>query len=69
MRIYLHSFLLLALVTCGCKPLEASPVKSARAHFQLPLWPGSVPDARSAAGPEIVTVATEMVAGKPWHWV
>jgi len=36
-------------------------------HTQLPIWPGSVPDARRAEGPEVATTVNDSpVAGKPW---
>ncbi|MDE1178728.1 MAG: alpha/beta hydrolase [Edaphobacter sp.] len=38
-------------------------------HTQIPLWPGAVPDARAAKGPEhmeAVTDPKDFVAGKPW---
>ncbi len=36
-------------------------------HTQAPIWPGSVPDARPAEGPEVATTAKEsLVAGRPW---
>ncbi len=37
-------------------------------HTQLPIWPGAVPDAQPAKGPESVetTGKESLVAGKPW---
>lgn len=38
-------------------------------HTQIPLWPGAIPDARQAAGPEYTEAVSdpkEFVAGKPW---
>ena len=36
-------------------------------HTQVPIWPGSVPDAQPAAGPEdMKPVEDSLVAGKPW---
>ncbi|HEU5340422.1 alpha/beta hydrolase [Edaphobacter sp.] len=36
-------------------------------HAQIPIWPGAIPDARPAKGPEkSVAVTNELVAGKPW---
>jgi len=38
-------------------------------HLQIPLWPGSIPDARPTNGPEhmeAVSDPKEFVAGKPW---
>src|SRR4051794_643537 len=38
-------------------------------HSQLPIWPGSVPDAQPVPGTEYVkTTKNEMVAGKPYVW-
>ncbi|HEV8433213.1 MAG TPA: alpha/beta hydrolase [Thermoanaerobaculia bacterium] len=43
-------------------------------HTQLPIWPGAVPDARSAKGPEFAGTVTDsgkvrLVGGKPWIYV
>ncbi|HEY0791969.1 MAG TPA: alpha/beta hydrolase [Chthoniobacterales bacterium] len=36
-------------------------------HMQVPIWPGVVPDAQPAAGPEgMKPVEDQPVAGKPW---
>ncbi len=36
-------------------------------HTQIPIWPGTPPDARPAKGPETTELVTkEPVAGKPW---
>ena len=37
-------------------------------HTQIPIWPGAVPDARPAKGPEITktTGKESLVAGRPW---
>src|ERR1700689_2722730 len=40
-------------------------------HTQVPIWPGAVPDAQPAAGPEDVTTTgrESLVAGRPWVYV
>jgi acetyl esterase/lipase len=39
-------------------------------HTQVPIWPGAVPDAQPAAGPEDAgTVKDRLVAGRPWVYV
>jgi acetyl esterase/lipase len=39
-------------------------------HTQIPIWPGAVPDAQPAPGPEdTVIVKDHLVAGKTWVWV
>jgi acetyl esterase/lipase len=37
----------------------------------MPIWPGAVPDAQPAAGPEVSTTTgkDDLVAGKPYVWV
>jgi acetyl esterase/lipase len=37
-------------------------------HAQVPIWPGTVPDARPVAGPEFANITTgdHFVAGRPW---
>src|SRR5579863_2345266 len=35
-------------------------------HTQVPIWPGTVPDAQSVAGPEVTTMDKNfLIAGKP----
>ncbi len=44
-------------------------------HTQVPIWPGPVPDARPAGGPEIAATVVDkagnkrLVGGKPWVYV
>ena len=39
-------------------------------HIQVPIWPGAVPDARPATGPETTAVETkDVVAGRPWVYI
>ena len=39
-------------------------------HTQVPIWPGSVPDARPFTGPETTKVdAKDLVAGRPWLYI
>jgi len=35
-------------------------------HAQLPIWPGTVPDAHPVSGPEYMTTNKNLIAGKPW---
>src|SRR5262249_4184622 len=54
----------------GPTPWQPSP-----GHTQIPIWPGTPPDARSMDGPEVAgTVVDEhgqpvLVGGKPWVYV
>jgi acetyl esterase/lipase len=39
-------------------------------HTQVPIWPGAVPDARPATGPETIKADTkDLVAGRPWVYI
>jgi acetyl esterase/lipase len=39
-------------------------------HAQVPIWPGAVPDAQRATGPETTATETnDLVAGSPWVYV
>jgi acetyl esterase/lipase len=38
-------------------------------HTQLPIWPGAVPDAQPAAGPEAAEMAKGLIAGKSGEFV
>jgi acetyl esterase/lipase len=62
-------FALWVVVVFGFGDLRAhTPVwQPSPGHTQLPIWPGSVPDARGAEGPEVATTVNDSpVAGKPW---
>ena len=50
---------------------QATTWQPAPGHVQMPIWPGAVPNARPAAGPETVkiTKSDELVAGKPWTYI
>lgn len=60
--IAVHAALALVALTA-----RAEPWQPAAGHVQVPLWPGSPPDAKPAAGPEELAEAENLVAGKPWH--
>ncbi|MGC1781401.1 MAG: alpha/beta hydrolase [Acidobacteriaceae bacterium] len=39
-------------------------------HTQIPIWPGTAPDAQPVTGPETMATDTkDLVAGKPWVYV
>lgn len=52
----------------ACVNLHAAEWRPAAGHQELPIWPGAVPNARPATGPEGgVTLRTDRpVAGQPW---
>jgi acetyl esterase/lipase len=58
---------LFALAPLGAQNRVWQP---APGHSQVPIWPGAVPDAQPAAGPEYAEpVKDDWVAGRPWLWV
>src|SRR5215470_10238500 len=49
---------------------QSSAWEPSSGHTQLPIWPGTAPDAQPAKVPETATVhATSRVAGQPWVYV
>lgn len=60
---------LFSLVLCGSSQAAPNVWQPTTGHVQMPIWPGTPPDARLAPGPENVTVSKNLVAGKPWHAV
>jgi acetyl esterase/lipase len=65
--------LLLALCVvfaCGGVSAQTLVWQPSPGHTQIPIWPGAVPDAQPAPGPEdTVIVKDHLVAGKTWVWV
>jgi acetyl esterase/lipase len=60
------------LVVLGCSLLRAqqSEWQPSAGHTQMPIWPGTVPDARPAKAPETAGTETkELVAGRPWLYI
>jgi len=53
---------LLAATTAQGKPQVWPP---APGHTQIPIWPGTAPDAQAVPGPEKATVSSGLIAGKP----
>lgn len=59
-------FALLALIAMGDLHAEPPAWQPAPGHSQMPLWPGTPPDARSMPGPEYAEADTQsLIAGKP----
>lgn len=50
---------------CGDLAARADVWRPAAGHVQIPIWPGAVPDATAAPGPENCTTTTELIAGRP----
>ncbi len=65
-----RKLLLSSVFACVVHTMTAQAVwQPSPGHTQIPLWPGTIPDARPTAGPEhkeAVTDPKDFVAGKPW---
>jgi len=62
------TFVLWTLLACGILSAQTATWQPSREHTQLPIWPGTVPDAQPVDGSEFVTNVPPSlrVAGKPW---
>ena len=52
---------------CGVLNAQQTTWQPSPGHAQVPIWPGTVPDAAAvvAAGPETTEMSTNLIAGKP----
>src|SRR5450432_1373981 len=64
-------FALCVVFAFGGLSAQTPPWQPSPGHTQMPIWPGSVPDAQPVAGPETSTTTQkdDLVAGKPWTYV
>ncbi|HEX4265772.1 MAG TPA: alpha/beta hydrolase [Verrucomicrobiae bacterium] len=60
------AFAFCILSAIGCANSQTNVWQPSPGHTQMPIWPGAVPDAQPAAGPEYSTNRGTLVAGKPW---
>jgi acetyl esterase/lipase len=68
-KLLIPSLLVCALNTPHCSIVAQAAWQPSSGHVQIPLWPGTIPDARPTAGPErseAVSDPKDFVAGKPW---
>lgn len=61
----------LGTVVALCAARAQTPWEPSPGHTQMPLWPGAIPNARPAAGPEESGPVEpgHLVAGRPWTYV
>src|SRR5665213_1648765 len=60
-------FLINIFIGIACADIRAQAIwLPSPGHVQIPIWPGSVPDARPATGLETAKHASNLVAGRPW---
>lgn len=51
----------------SCASVHAAAWQPANGRQQVPIWPGAIPAAKPAPGPEDMTLRDEkLIAGKPW---
>lgn len=62
------ALLLTVAFGCAALPAQHSVWQPSPGHAQTAIWPGSIPDAQAASGPETSETATgkDAVAGRPW---
>jgi acetyl esterase/lipase len=57
-------FALCVVFACGGLSAQTPGWQPSPGHTQVPIWPGAVPDAQPAAGPEVAATAKGLIAGK-----
>ncbi len=63
-------FALCAVIALGGETTLAGAWQPSTGHAQIPIWPGTPPDAKPMRSPETEGPETRHpVAGKPWLWV
>lgn len=50
----------------ACTGVQAKVWQPSAGHVQIPIWPGTPPDAQAMPGPETETLSRHRVAGRPW---
>ena len=59
-------FALCAVVALGSEPALAQVWQPSAGHTQVPIWPGTPPDAKPIPKPEDLAHVSHLVAGHPW---
>ncbi len=61
-------FSICSLLVVGSLRAQTPAWQPSQGHTQVPIWPGAIPDARPAKGPEVTkrTGKESLVAGRPW---
>lgn len=58
-------FVLCLLAVCGSVSAKTMVWQPTAGHTQIPLWPGTPPDAKPMPGPEYTRTSTKLIGGKP----
>lgn len=53
------------LAACTCVYANSTIWQPAAGHTQIPIWPGTAPNAKPMPGPEYAHISTSLLAGKP----
>jgi acetyl esterase/lipase len=53
------------LAACTCVYANSTIWQPAAGHTQIPIWPGTAPNAKPMPGPEYAQISTSLLAGKP----
>ena len=56
-------------IAFGALGAQHSAWQPSPGHTQIPIWPGTVPNARPVAGAESLTTHTRLVAGRTWSYI
>lgn len=60
---------LLLLILCASAHANPAVWQPSAGHTQMPLWPGTPPDAKPVPGPEFTSTGKDLIGGKPVVWV
>ncbi len=58
-------FAFCVVFACGDLSAQGDVWQPSPGHTQLPIWPGTAPDAEPVPGPENCTTTTKLIAGRP----
>ena len=58
-------FAVCVVLACSAARAGARAWQPSPGHTQLPIWPGTVPDAQPVPGPEYVETSKGLIGGKP----
>ncbi len=61
----LRAYVLCLLALCGCMAGHAKVWQPSAGHTQIPVWPGTPPDALPTPGPEYALTGHKLIGGRP----
>lgn len=68
MKANILKHILCVIAAFACTSVHAAAWQPANGNKQLPIWPGAIPDAKPATGPEDETTLRKekLIGGRPW---